>query len=129
MTSGHCRVDDYTKDDELRKKDLEETTDFFKLYWLALQPTWRQDPDAWPPSKICASESDWTPLTKGGPGGLVIVLRLLAFWISLRWFNDEAAPYNIALEDVHWVFGEILKQANGGSILRKRRTKASRPRV
>ena len=63
----------------------------------------------------CPDESDWECLTRGGPDGLFKVLKMLSFWLLLRWYDEDFSAYYEVLCDAHWVLGEVLKQTNGGS--------------
>ena len=123
LTSGLYRVEDYEKDEELRVSDLKDVSEYFKTYWMSIQPTWRQS-STWPPSQTASGAGDWSCLTKGGPDGLYVVIKMLNFWLLLRWYGDEIPPYTVALTDVHWTLGEVLKQLNGGDLLPKRCARA-----
>ena len=116
---------DYASNEDQRKKDLAATDFFFKSYWLALQPESRRAVWTWPPQKAFVDPAEWKSLNKGGPNGIVTVLRVLAFWRSIVWYKDDGEDVSIALNDVSWVLGELLKDAHGGQLLpsKRRRTR------
>lgn len=96
----------------------------FKVFWKALQPDWRQT-SSWPLPKDAeyTQLSDWSRLIKGGPNGFFLVLKTLSFWAKMAWTTDERKEFELAMEEVNWVAGEMLKQLNGGSVIGRRRTK------
>ena len=116
---------DYTRHEDQRKKDLAATYLFFRAYWAALQPISRRDESSWPPPQTSVDSAEWKSLNKGSPDGFVLVLKVLAFWRSIVWYKDDGENVNLALDDVSWVLGELLKDANGGQLLpnKRRRTR------
>lgn len=102
-------------------RDFELLSAEFKTFWLSLQPIWRTQSSAWPPPKDSSRTSDWSVLQKGGPNGIYLVLKSLAFLAKMAWFADERKVLEDMVEDVNWALGEITKYANGGSVLGKRR--------
>lgn len=113
LSSG--RADSYEP-----KRDFELLSAELKTFWLSLQPDWRSQSSAWPPPKDSARVSNWSLLTKGGPNGIYLILKSLAFLAKMAWFADERKILDDMMEDVDWVLGEMTKHANGGSVLGKR---------
>lgn len=102
-------------------------TAIWKMWWLALQPDWRGT-EQWPFDRsVTLQAEDWTPLLRGGSNGTYLII------VSLGWLlaaaskvrtdrpNDWQDALTI-LEDVEWVFGNLLAQARTGVQTAQKRT-------
>ena len=98
-------------------KDLSQFAADFLAWWRSLQPGWHVVCGA---SALARTSGDLEPIQRPGPNGLVSILVALFFWhfASGRtkssesvWLNGGKEVWEDAVDDVHWIFEGLVKEA------------------
>lgn len=74
-----------------------------------MQPDWRVQDDAWPPSRDAPPEHHWTKIAHSGPNGLFLLVLSLGWWGKLiADGSGDLTEFETALADVLWVLSDIV---------------------
>lgn len=81
-----------------------------------MQPDWRKM-DGWPMARESRDDEQWKELAKGGKNGFSLAIVALIWWGAKTPVDEGEGSLNefcSALEDVTWVLGEIVRNAEAG---------------
>lgn len=86
----------------------------WELWWHALQPEMRLDEagELQRPEALAEGDS-WSVLRRGGPNGFFLVLLALSWWLASADEGQDMAEVWEMVEDVCWVLGKLLVEAEG----------------
>jgi hypothetical protein len=96
--------------------NLEQFASNFLNWWTGVQPKWRISTEG---STLRRTRGDLVILRLSGPNGLVSILVALFFWCvasdanessKTMWMRHGKQEWEDAMEDVLWVFKELVKQ-------------------
>ena len=77
-------------------------------WWTSCQPAWCQNSE-WPLPRNSTGATDWTKLCIHGESRLFLIIILTMWWAASIISGQDWVKFNKAVDDVHWVIGQILE--------------------
>ena len=88
--------------------DVEAYRKSWVRWWMACQPSWRQDKE-WPLPKERVEGATWGKLSARGRNGLFLVVMSTTWWASSLKSIEQRDFFEVAVDDIRWVMEEQLQ--------------------